>query len=94
MSNIKTRIQNLLNVLDAKDTPYTYIFTTYDNGKTFKLMDNQDTIIDDDNYIFKGKEGVEFFITKEGERIGHKINPLFINIVDNNHLESALFNID
>ena len=87
---VKSRIKNIINLLDIKDSPYVYIFFSYDNGKSFCLSHNEDTLIDD-NITFDGVNGVETFIKKESDRINHTIKPVYINIVDNSHLERYLY---
>lgn len=80
--SIKTRVNRLLDLLDNKETPTAYIFISEGGKDNYKLMDNQDTIIDDDNYIFNSKEDIKAFIKEQRDKTGQRITPVLIKVLD------------
>lgn len=91
--SIRARLKHLIDVLDIDEgTPFTYIFVKSTSEQGYKLMDNNECILDDDKYIFYTKEDINNFL-KEQARLKHvsKITPILINVVDNSDLEKAMY---
>lgn len=90
---IRARLKHIIDLIDYEEgTPCTYIFIKCTSEQGYQLAHNEDTLIDDRNYIFNTKEEINNFLIEQARLKGvKKITPILINVVDNSHLEKAMY---
>lgn len=93
MSDIKKRVKRLLNIMDTTAPTIYYIFIRETNG-VYKLMDNNDTIIDDDNLTFKTIGEINNYCNSQANKKEHKnITPVILDVLTNHNAnQERIFN--
>lgn len=91
MSSLRARVNRILTLLDT-NSDITYVFIKDSNEQAYKLMHNNDTLIDDNNYTFKTRQEVEQFTKSQAIALGvKKITPIIIDVIDNSYLEGVMY---
>lgn len=93
MSDIKKRVKRLLNIMDTTAPTIYYIFIRETNGD-YKLMDNNDTIIDDDNLTFKTIGEINNYCNNQANKKEQKsITPVILDVITNHNAnQEGIFN--
>lgn len=90
--SIRARLKKIIDVLDTSEgTPYVYTFIKGASDLGYKLMHNNECLLDDDNYIFYTEQDIDTFIKKQEQIIHKKIVPILIKEIDNSYLEGAMY---